>query len=68
MNGDNLSRIDLHSHANMVIVGKHAAIINDTGRRGEVYPFTQDYGSLSRHPNCMLLLNIITRTVARHTF
>ena len=26
---------DLDSHANMVVVGKHAAIINDTGRRAD---------------------------------
>ena len=25
---DNLSRTDLDSHANMVVIGKHAAIIN----------------------------------------
>ena len=42
--GDNLSRTDLDSHANMVVVGKHAAIINDTGRK--VSPFTPDYESL----------------------
>ena len=45
-----LSRTDLYSHANMVVVGKHAAIINDTGRRAEVSPFTPDYESLSKVP------------------
>ena len=55
MNGDegvipSLSRTDLDSHANMVVVGKHAAIINDTGRRAEVSPFTPDYESLSKVP------------------
>ena len=44
--GDNLSRTDLDYHANMVVVGKHAAIINDTGRK--VSPFTPDYESLSK--------------------
>ena len=48
--GDNLSRTDLDSHANMVVVGKHAAIINDTCRRAEVSPFTPDYESLSKMP------------------
>ena len=47
---DNLSRIDLDYHASMVVVGKHAAIINDTGRRAEVSPFTPNYESLSKVP------------------
>ena len=46
-NGDGLSRTDLDSHANMVVVGKHVAIVNDTGRRAEVSPFTPDYEALS---------------------
>ena len=48
--GDELSRTDLDSHANMVVVGKHAAIISDAGRRAEVRPFTPDYESLSKVP------------------
>ena len=44
--GDNLSRTDLDSHANMVVVGKHPAITNDAGRK--VSPFTPDYESLSK--------------------
>ena len=47
---DRLSRTDLDSHANMVVVGKHAAIINDAGRRAEVSPFTPDYEALSKAP------------------
>ena len=34
----------------MVVVGKHAAIISDAGRRAEVSPFTPDYESLSKVP------------------
>ena len=34
----------------MVVVGKNAAIINDTDRRAEVSPFTPDYESLSKVP------------------
>ena len=49
-NGDGLSRTDLDSHANMVVVGKHVAIVNDTGRRAEVSPFTPDYEALSKVP------------------
>ena len=45
-----LSRTDLDSHANIVIVGKHAAIKNGAGRRAEVIPFTPDYESLSKVP------------------
>ena len=48
--GDGLSRTDLDFHANMVVVGKHVAIINDTVRRAEVSPFTPDYESLSKVP------------------
>ena len=44
--GDNLSRTDLDSHANIVVVGKHAAITNDNSRK--VSPFTPDYESLSK--------------------
>ena len=47
---DGLSRTDLDSHANMVVVGKHAAIINDTDRRAEVSPFNPDYEVLSKVP------------------
>ena len=47
-NGDNLSRTDLDSHADMVVVGKNPAITNDAGRK--VSPFTPDYESLSKMP------------------
>ena len=40
---DESSRTDLDSHGNVVVVGNHAAIINDTGRRADVSPFTPDY-------------------------
>ena len=46
--GDELSRTDLDSHTNVVVVCKHAAIINDTGNRNEVSPFSQEYESLSK--------------------
>ena len=50
MDVDDLSRVDLNSHANMVVVGKHAAIINDTSRRTEVSSFSPEYESLSKVP------------------
>ena len=48
--GDKLSRTDLDSHANMVVVGNHAEIINDTSRRARVSTFTLDYESLIKVP------------------
>ena len=43
---DSLSRTDLDSHANMVVVDKHAIRTPDAGRK--VSPFTLDYESLSK--------------------
>ena len=34
---------DLYSHVNMLVVGKHAEILNDTGNKVDVIPFTSDY-------------------------
>ena len=34
----------------MIRLGKHAVIINDTGKRAEISPFTPDYESLSKVP------------------
>ena len=45
-----LCRIDLDSRANMVVVGKHAEITNDIGRRANVSPFTPDCESLNKVP------------------
>ena len=45
---DGLSRTDLDSHTNIFVVGKHAAITNNTGIRAEVSPLTPDYESLSK--------------------
>ena len=50
MDVDCLSRTDICSHASMVVVGKHASIINDTSRRAKVSPFTTYYDSLSKVP------------------
>ena len=41
---------DLDSHANVITVSKHAAIINDDSRRSEVIPFNLDYESLRKIP------------------
>ena len=47
---DEKSRTELDSHANMVVVGRHASIVSDTGRTAEVSPFTPDYEALQKVP------------------
>ena len=41
------SRMELDSHANMPVVGKHAYIIDETGKKVDVSPFTPDYKPLT---------------------
>ena len=43
------SRMKLDSHANMPVVGKHAHIIAETGKKVDVSPFTPDYKPLTVH-------------------
>eukprot|EP00957_Ditylum_brightwellii_P185696 14138468-Ditylum_brightwellii.AAC.1 len=38
--------MELDSHANMPVVGRHAYVISDTGRIADVSPFTPDYSSM----------------------
>ena len=40
------SHTELDSHANMPMVGKHAYIIAETGKKVDVSPFTPDYKPL----------------------
>ena len=40
------SRSELDSHANMYVVGRHAYIINQTGKSVDVNPFTPDYNPI----------------------
>ena len=42
------SRTDLDSHANMVVVGKHCKILDRTGEKVDVSPFTPDYTPLEQ--------------------
>ena len=46
--GENLggTRTELDSHANMLVVGRHAYIINFSGRKVDVRPFTPQYKSM----------------------
>ena len=41
------SCMELYSHANMPVVGKHAYIIAETGKKVDVSPFTPDYKPLT---------------------
>ena len=41
------SHMELDSHANMLVVGKHAYIIDKTGKKVDVSPFTPDYKLLT---------------------
>ena len=41
------SHTELDSHANMPVVGKHAYIIDETGKKVDVSPFTPDYQPLT---------------------
>ena len=40
---DNLSRTEFDTHANMVVVGRHAHILSKTGRKAEVQPYSPEY-------------------------
>ena len=39
-------RTELDSHANMVALGRHAYIMNSSGRTAQFSPFTPEYESL----------------------
>ena len=45
-----VSRTKLDSHANMVCLGRHALIIEETGKTVDVKPFTSDYSTLQKVP------------------
>ena len=47
---NSVSRTELESHANMVCLGRHALIIEDTGETVDVKPFTPDYNTLQKFP------------------
>ena len=44
------SRCELDSHANMVVIGGNAAVVNKTGLTAQVSPFTPDYEALTEVP------------------
>ena len=45
-----MSRTDLDSHTNMVVVGKNCTMLNEIGRHTEVALFVPDYESLHKVP------------------
>ena len=48
MTDASVSRTELDSHANMIVVGKNCYIIGLTGETMDVSPFTLDYESLKK--------------------
>ena len=55
---DSISRTDSDSHANMVLLGRHARIIAYTEKSAQVSPFIPEYKSLENVP-------IIDRDITR---
>jgi hypothetical protein len=47
---DSSSSTELDSHANMVVLGKQAYVLNDSGKTAQVSPFTPDYDSMTDVP------------------
>ena len=41
-------KTELNSHANMIVVGRHAYIMNSSGRTSQVSTFTTEYESLKK--------------------
>ena len=42
------SIIEINSHANMVVVGKHEIILDDTGNKVDVSQFAPDYQAMEK--------------------
>eukprot|EP00957_Ditylum_brightwellii_P121095 9236526-Ditylum_brightwellii.AAC.1 len=40
-----MSRTDLDTHANMVVLGRNSTVLHKTGDTAEVQPFTLEYDS-----------------------
>ena len=45
-----ISRTELDSHANMVVLGRHSLVVANTGKTAQVSPFTPDYKSMENVP------------------
>ena len=43
---NSISRTDLDSHTNMVVLGKHSHVGDNTGKIAQISPFTLDYKSM----------------------
>ena len=44
------SQSELDSHANMVVVGSNSCIIEDTGKKADINPFSPDFDALTKVP------------------
>ena len=64
MNDESCTELD--SHANMPVVGKHAYIIAETGKKVDVSPFTPDYKLLTVPPVDAMIST--THTMENHTY
>ena len=49
-NDDKSSTTQLDSHANMVVVGKHATVFGKTGKAADVRPFSNECSKLESIP------------------
>ena len=58
---DQITSIEIDYHANMVVIGHHATIINKSGKISDVRPFLSDCSKLESVP-------IITFSSPRRTF
>ena len=64
---DEESQTELDSHANMVVIGMHAYILNNTGRTAEVSPFTSSYETLNNVPIVDAIIAYDCPFRAKHT-
>jgi len=49
-NDDKSSTTQLDSHANMVVIGKHATVFGKTGKEADVRPFSNECSKLESIP------------------
>ena len=57
------SRTEIDSHENMVVVGKHTPILDDTGNKVDVIPFTPEYQAMEK----LLILDVAVQYTCQYT-
>ena len=50
INDDQPSSTQLNSYANMVVVGKHATVVNHSGKLADDWPFSEDLSKMESVP------------------